>query len=248
MPFTFSHPAIILPLSFFWKKRFSATALIAGSVAPDFEYFMRFHNASNHSHTWPGIFWFDFPAGLVLCLVFHEIVKTPLIMNLPEFLHRRFAGFLTFNWKKYFTRHWFIVCYSLLTGIISHLVWDRITHQSYRFFDAVPVLKDSLDPDFHPNKVYRLIQMTYSLAGLGIIAWAVLNMPKDQSITYTNNIRPYWTIFSFFAASVLGVVILATGFEFMDWITAVLSCLLIALTASSFVMLKDKWVLVKGWR
>ncbi|SEF46838.1 protein of unknown function [Flavobacterium urumqiense] len=39
MPFTFSHPAIILP--FLKNKKLSATALIIGSMSPDFEYFFR---------------------------------------------------------------------------------------------------------------------------------------------------------------------------------------------------------------
>lgn len=40
MPFTFSHPAIILPLSYLPKKWFSLTGLIIGSLIPDFEYLL----------------------------------------------------------------------------------------------------------------------------------------------------------------------------------------------------------------
>ncbi|WP_262496247.1 DUF4184 family protein [Flavobacterium piscis] len=39
MPFTFSHPAIILPLKYLPKNWISLTGLIIGSLTPDFEYF-----------------------------------------------------------------------------------------------------------------------------------------------------------------------------------------------------------------
>ncbi|WP_240482010.1 DUF4184 family protein [Flavobacterium psychrophilum] len=39
MPFTFSHPAIILPLRYLPRQWFSLTGLIIGSLTPDFEYF-----------------------------------------------------------------------------------------------------------------------------------------------------------------------------------------------------------------
>ena len=50
MPFTFAHPAIVLP---FYKKPkfFSMTTLIIGSMSPDFEYFLRVKIKSDMSHT-----------------------------------------------------------------------------------------------------------------------------------------------------------------------------------------------------
>jgi hypothetical protein len=54
MPFTFSHPAIILPLKYFKKKWFSLTGLVIGSMTPDFEYFVRMRIQSNYSHTIEG--------------------------------------------------------------------------------------------------------------------------------------------------------------------------------------------------
>ena len=38
MPFTFSHPAIILPLAKINAKYISLTALVAGSMAPDSDF------------------------------------------------------------------------------------------------------------------------------------------------------------------------------------------------------------------
>ena len=68
MPFTFSHPAIILPLLKLGKNKVSATALIAGSMAPDFEYFINFQMKQIHGHTAAGMFYYDFPLAILLCL------------------------------------------------------------------------------------------------------------------------------------------------------------------------------------
>ena len=57
MPFTFSHPALILPLKYFPNKWFSLTGLVIGSLTPDFEYFLRMRIKSVYSHTLEGIFW-----------------------------------------------------------------------------------------------------------------------------------------------------------------------------------------------
>lgn len=83
MPFTFSHPAILLP--FLKNKKLSATALIVGSTSPDLEYFFRMRMQSEISHTFSGIFLIDFPLGFIVMFVFHEIIKKPLIENAPLF-------------------------------------------------------------------------------------------------------------------------------------------------------------------
>src|SRR5665647_2066569 len=72
MPFTFSHPAIVLPATYLPKKWHSLSALIMGSMTPDFEYFIRMKDASKYGHTWTGVFWFDIPMGLLLIFLFHN--------------------------------------------------------------------------------------------------------------------------------------------------------------------------------
>lgn len=81
MPFTFAHPAIILPLPFLNKRWFSLTGLIIGSMIPDFEYFIRMRIQSIYSHTLAGIFWFDLPLALLISFIFHNKVKNLLFQN-----------------------------------------------------------------------------------------------------------------------------------------------------------------------
>lgn len=73
MPFTFSHPAIILPLTSSKRQWFSATGLVIGSMTPDFEYFIRMKVQSDFSHTLPGLLWFDLPLGLLLSFIYNAL-------------------------------------------------------------------------------------------------------------------------------------------------------------------------------
>ncbi|GAB5466418.1 MAG: hypothetical protein Kapaf2KO_18540 [Candidatus Kapaibacteriales bacterium] len=86
MPFTFSHPAAIIPLKKVFKDKLSLASLVIGSIVPDFEYFIRLRLYSEHSHTLEGLFYFDLPLGIVIVLLFYGIIKEPLVNNLPYFL------------------------------------------------------------------------------------------------------------------------------------------------------------------
>jgi hypothetical protein len=89
MPFTFSHPALILRLTRLPKRWVSATGLVLGSIIPDLEKFLKMNDGNTFSHTFPGMFWFDLPLAILLSFVFHRAVRDSLIDNLPAFLQAR---------------------------------------------------------------------------------------------------------------------------------------------------------------
>ena len=78
MPFTFAHPAAVLPLRrrFEWLK---TVPLIVGSVAPDLPYYipMRFNRLMLDTHTLAGVFWLDVPIGMGV-LLFGFVFRRPL--------------------------------------------------------------------------------------------------------------------------------------------------------------------------
>src|SRR3954465_14023561 len=85
MPFTLSHPAAILPL----RKYLPLSALLIGSMSPDFEYPLRLAAVSRFSHSLPAIFYFCLPVSLLLLLLFHRLIKRPALELLPPYLRRR---------------------------------------------------------------------------------------------------------------------------------------------------------------
>ncbi len=126
MPFTFSHPAIVLPLKNIFGKWVSLTGLIIGSLTPDFEYFIRMKIQSSYSHTITGTLWFNLPLGILLCFAFHNIVKRPLIENTPNFIQSRMT----------IKQNWIIVSLSIIIGAYSHIFWDSFTHSNTFFTNS----------------------------------------------------------------------------------------------------------------
>src|SRR6185295_15030806 len=137
MPFTFSHPAAVLPLAYLPKRFVSMTGLVIGSMAPDFEYFLRMTGNSYYSHTWIGLFWFDLPLTIILAFIFHLVVRDRLVNNLPVFLAKRLLIFTNFNWIKHFKENFLIVIASIIVGIVSHILWDKFTHEGKIFVHVI---------------------------------------------------------------------------------------------------------------
>ncbi|HAT6805041.1 TPA: DUF4184 family protein [Citrobacter freundii] len=51
MPFTFTHPAVVIPIYHYVNRSLSLSALIIGSMAPDFVYFFLFSVTGALSHS-----------------------------------------------------------------------------------------------------------------------------------------------------------------------------------------------------
>ena len=100
MPFTFSHPSIILPLLKLKPKHVSATALFAGSMAPDFEYFINFQMKQVHGHSLSGMVYYDFPLAIIMCFAFHAFVRDGLIYYSPRFIQNRWCHFIGYDWNN----------------------------------------------------------------------------------------------------------------------------------------------------
>ncbi|RKZ85433.1 MAG: hypothetical protein DRR19_16380 [Candidatus Parabeggiatoa sp. nov. 1] len=63
MPFTLSHPAAAVPLA---RGGLVLSALVVGSMSPDFLYFLCLSTQYQFGHTFIGVFVFDIPTGLTV--------------------------------------------------------------------------------------------------------------------------------------------------------------------------------------
>jgi Domain of unknown function (DUF4184) len=194
MPFTFSHPAAVLPFTFLPSRYYSLTGLIAGSVVPDFEYFIRIRIYSDYSQTWHGLFWFNIPLGLLLCFVFHLLVRDALIDNLPRWFRQRLTVFSSFDWKSYFVKNIPVVLISILIGAISHLGWDAFTHQDGYFVKLWPVLDKAISLGGYPVATYFLLQHISTLLGAGTILFAISRLEANKKAAGRMQLT-YWSIF-----------------------------------------------------
>lgn len=220
VPFTFSHPAAVLPLTFLDKKRLSATALAVGSVTPDFEYFANFEQHSIYSHTWLGILWFNLPLAIILFFIYTLIVKDELIDNLPGFLNARLSRFKNVKGFRFSTQKLLIVVTSLLIGITSHLLWDRLVHKT------VAGLADE------PTELYPVFWDANSVIGAAIMAIILWRFPK----TYGTKRDGFLFWFLILSITLIAVLIRAAeSTETRNLAVSLISGSLIGLIVSSAV-------------
>lgn len=237
MPFTFSHPALIIPL-LRGRRRFpwiSATGLITGSIAPDFEKFLRLRLASNHSHTLASVFYFSLPVALLLAFVFHIVVRRPLLTHLPAPLYRRLGRFINFDWLAYFRRYYAGVVLSIVVGALLHLGWDSFTHPSYwvdRFF---PELSDLVWINGAQTPAFFLVGLASSVVGLLVVAWAVWRMPAPRTRTVPSeaSLWRYWGVAALVASALTIEWILAVGPRLLDAGIALISSSLVGVLVAS---------------
>lgn len=232
MPFTFSHPAIILPLKFLPRRWFSLTGLVIGSMAPDFEYFLRMKTQSDYSHTIAGIFWFDLPLGILLAFTFHNIVRNSLFKNLPSIFKSRLLNFNEFNWNQYFKLNWSVVIISILVGTASHIFWDGFTHQTGYFVNEIPSLRKVLEVSNLQIPVFKILQHLSTIVGAIIILFAVLKLPIIKHDNQVMNAQ-YWMILLIITLVIItlriftGLNIKLYGYVIVSLISAILISLII---------------------
>lgn len=230
MPFTFAHPALILPLRYLPKKWFSLTGLIIGSLIPDFEYFLRMKIKSNYSHTIGGLFWFDLPLALLIAFTFHHIVRNQLIANLPSLLKSRFIHYQTFNWNKHFRKNSFVVLYSILVGASSHLFWDSFTHHDGYFVSQMSYLKNVIKINNFHIPILKALQHSSTFFGAIVITYTIYKLPSKNMVQQPINFK-YWSICTGLTCTIIAIRLL-TGLDIKQYgnvIVTTISAFLISL-------------------
>jgi len=246
MPFTFSHPALILPFAKLEKGWISLTGLVIGSIVPDFEYFMRMDIKSSHGHTLGGLFYFDFPLGILLCFVFHNLIRNSLIKNLPLGLQQRFIKFTYFEWNNFFSRNWNLVVLSIFIGIGSHFLLDSFTNSEGFFVNLIPFLNTKFVYNGQPLVLFQILYYIISISGIIIISYGIWQMPVHRRFRPTKPSPFYWAIIILVTtASCILFVNLKTdeymrnlyGLFFANFLIIVIGSFLIGLLAASFIFI-----------
>ncbi|MFJ6215978.1 DUF4184 family protein [Streptomyces sp. NPDC092296] len=147
MPFTLSHPAAVLPFLRRGRARgpLVASALVAGSMAPDVPYFADslLHGAFGYgtaTHSLWGVPTLDVAIAALLVAVWHGLLREPLTALLPD---RWAAAVRTLTAPR---RHppraadggWFAL--SAAVGAATHVGWDDFTHHDRAGVRLLPVL------------------------------------------------------------------------------------------------------------
>ncbi len=237
MPFTFSHPALILPATFLPKKTYSLTGLVIGSMVPDFEYFIRLGSHGQYGHTIPGLFFFDLPVGLLIAFAYHLVVRDQLIDHMPGWLHSRLNSFKTFDWNRYFHLNWYIVIPSIIFGAITHLFWDSFTHDNGYFVRVIPGMHRQIEIFGFTMVFFRFLQHLSTVVG-GTVIFIVLLRMREFRVPVKPGINLYWSTVTFIALiiTVLRVAIHPSNFHYHEFIITIISGWLIGLMITPWMM------------
>ena len=237
MPFTLSHPALVLPLKYLPNRWFSMTGLIIGSLTPDFEYFFRMSTKSIYSHPIVGLFWFDLPLGILLCFLYHDLIRNSLFEDLPRFLRSRFSNFKQFAWNEYFKSSWIIIILSIFIGGVSHIFWDSFTHAHGYFVQFIPALSNKVSLFGWQIPIFKVLQHASSLIGGLVILFAIARIPIDIGIRVQFNLK-YWSLIILITCIIIflrffnGIDLKSYGNIFMT----IISAGLIGLTLTSLLI------------
>lgn len=236
MPFTFSHPAIVLPLAYLPRQWVSLTGLVIGSLTPDFEYFLRMRILSHYSHTIDGIFWFDLPLGLLLSFTFYNIVRDSLFDNLPMFLKSRVSACRQLDWNGHFEKNWLVVIISILIGAASHILWDSFTHEHGYFVQRIPALSNTANFWGEQVPILKILQHSSTFVGGLVVALAIYKLPIDKTVTGDINLT-YWMIVAGLTLTIMAVRIFS-GLELKQYgnvIVTAISAVLISLIVTPWL-------------
>ena len=174
MPFTPAHAAAALP---FRRTRLNISALIIGTWAPDFEYFLRLAPHGRFGHTLLGVFVLTLPLALLMLWLFNGVVRAPLIALLPDAVQRRLTAPNRIRTSKLTSRPatFALAAGSALLGIFTHLLWDSFTHVDTWPYLHWPLLSQTLRlPVAGSVQYYKVFQHGSTILGACILAaWFV---------------------------------------------------------------------------
>jgi hypothetical protein len=209
-------------------------------MVPDFEYFLRMRVKSIYSHTWPGLFWFDLPLGLLLVFVYQILVKDKFIQHLPMALNQRFSRFRVVDKNGSLLQYLIVVIVSVLFGAISHILWDGFTHANGYFVMLIPALSETLQLGQHQVFIYNVIQHGSTIIGAIVIILTVYALPLGNP-KKNHHVVGFWVQIILVSAVTL-VIRFLTGLSYHQYgdivVTLMAGGLLGLITASLTTNLK----------
>jgi hypothetical protein len=171
VPFTFAHVAAALP---FRRLGLVPSALVVGTFAPDFWYFLGFESDRGLGHTLFGGFVLTPLLALIVLWIFHAFVKVPIASLLPNTVQSRLVSSLD-RFRFWGPTKLAVILGSILLGILTHLLWDSFTHPTTWLYHHWPFLSYMVRlpiVGLVPN--YKLFQHGSTIVGTAILLiWSV---------------------------------------------------------------------------
>lgn len=180
MPLILAHPAAVIPLAKCLGRRASLSALVIGSMTPDFAYLLPLGLVRNQTHDPLALIWFCLPLGLCTYFIFHLILAPACARLLPHGIASRLPQPVFFGHVP--DTHIGAVVFCVLIGAFSHLAVDSITHRDGYIAGLLPFLQIYLGR-VGASKVYvcKILQHAFSFLGVILIAGWVRDWSRNTA-------------------------------------------------------------------
>ncbi len=191
MPFTFSHPAAVLPIHARFKKWIPLSALVVGSMVPDAAYYLPMpEHFKRHSHSLLGTFSTSLPLGILALLVFYWMAA-PVVSLLPsphrEALHSELKP------PPGSIMQALLVAVGIVVGAWTHVLWDSFTHRAGWIVTNSPMLQRRFLGDVIAG--YNVLQYLFTVLGLGVLLYAYHRWMKASGFQPWVWRKPGWRLY-----------------------------------------------------
>lgn len=234
MPFTLAHPAVVLPIRHHYVDK---PALIVGSLAPDFVYFLAGRASSDIGHTLFGMVFINLPLCVILFFAYAYIAKT-FWAYMPKCFNLNHQPIFYQSVKT-----WLIFTLSAWFGMLTHIVWDSFTHNTGFMVVYLPFLQLPI----MGLPIFKWLQYSGGVLGcLFIMLYWLWTVKQNQ---HKNNkqtvyINPIHKLLFWFMV-VLGAVILLALWQmgqtishqaYATWVIRLIDCLAILTFIGLWIM------------
>jgi len=141
VPFTGSHPAAVLPLI---GIGLAPSALVIGSMSPDFPYFAPGPFDADFTHSLVGVVTADVVLSLVVYAVWHALLAPAGLVVAPQSLRRRLPPDAAPGLRRRVSSPRLVLLLALAcaVGALTHVLWDSFTHEGRWGVRHVPWLNE----------------------------------------------------------------------------------------------------------
>jgi hypothetical protein len=197
MPFTFAHPAAVIPIHSRFKNWIPLSALVIGSLVPDAEYYLPMpEHFKQNAHSLLGTFSSSLPLGISIWLIFYWLAPSAVFL-LPS-PHREAIG-PQLRPRLASMPQAFGVALGVLIGAWSHVLWDSFTHVPGWIVRQVPLLQEP--PFGNGLPAYKALQYFSTVLGLCVLFYAYNKWLKTSGFRMWIWRKPGWRFYLWFGVA-----------------------------------------------
>lgn len=214
MPWTFAHPAAILPFRRFCPKYLSLDGLIIGAISPDIGYYVGYLSLLNKAHTPIGVVFICMPASLLIIICIRLLHKHAAEL-LPS-PHRQAIRSLRPIAITESISDFFRLIVAIAIGAVTHIIWDSFTHATGY---AVALISGLQAPVFtlagKTIYLYKILQYVSTVFGIVVLvmtyqAWLSRVTSAQAYQDEQSDAQRYTILLVVFSVVLMAAVVLAT--------------------------------------